>query len=500
MSPPSRALVTSTIILLIGAAIAGYLITTIEEWSLAVAAVILVAAAAVYRPQWGLAVLVLLLPFTAIEGSAEAGGYGKVIQDFKKVAAVGVLMAWGLRLLLRRRSIDLPLSAALPLGVLGVAAGFSALRAPEPDVAFTSSARLLLYIGVYVVMLIDLTQDADDVWRLIKVQFLSASIAAGFAIYQFVAHFAGWPTFLNPIYETDYVLPRVHSFMQEPLWFSNFLLTVIPASAALYTWRAGRWPWSAGTTAGLTSTALILAASRLGWACGALGAVLFLAVALKYMRPQRLLVVVAVGIVALTAAGSMWARKFGSAEEMGRYVADFATFASPEGGRGDLEGHLRMLPLIAEGLRTTPLIGVGTNNVGFRFHQEMGLEQPRISTTHNTYLDIFLETGGLGLLGFLGLLLVSLTVGLRRAVICGAQAEGALMFGLVIGVLTMAVHLSNWSGWREAHVWYAFGMTIAAARAFGHSPERPETQSLGDTGGLDRWRPPRSRSEALQQR
>jgi O-antigen ligase len=479
---PSRKREVAVAVALIagGAAALGYMVVLLGLWSLAVVAVCIIALTAFHRPEWALAALVFLLPFTAVEGTAS--GYNMVIHGFKKIAAAAVLVAWVAHVLVRRRRFEVPRYVILPVVILGLAAGLSALRASETQIAISSSSRLMVYVGVYIVMLVDLTRDPDDLWRVLRLQLVSASLAGLSALYQFTAHFAGWPTFMNPMYETDYLLPRVHGFMQEPLWLSNFLLIVFPVACALFCWRAGRWPWLWGVAAGLSAFALVLSASRLGWACAALAFLLFLVSALPYIKPVRLVLVLGVGTLCLVAAGTMWMRSFGSIAEMGQYVKDFATFATPEAGEGDLKGHLRMLPLIAEGARTSPVIGIGTDNVGFRFSREMGLDRPRRSTTHSTYLDVFLETGGLGVLSLFWLVAASLRgawSGFRRF---RAAQEGALFLGLGLGVLAMAVHLTNWSGWREEHVWYAIGITIAASRAFA----RTRDSTLEDASGVVR--------------
>jgi hypothetical protein len=85
-----------------------------------------------------------------------------------------------------------------------------------------------------------------------------------------------------------------------------------------------------------------------------------------------------------------------------------------------------------------------------------------------------IETGGVGLLAFLALLAGALTAtwrGFRRA---GANSEGALFLGSWLAIIGMAFHLTNWSGWREAHVWFALGLAAACQNAWGAS-RRPST-------------------------
>jgi O-antigen ligase len=130
-----------------------------------------------------------------------------------------------------------------------------------------------------------------------------------------------------------------------------------------------------------------------------------------------------------------------------------------------LEARRRLLGLIPEAARTSPILGIGTNNVGFKFYDAMHLDEARLSSTNNTYLDLWLETGGLGLSAFVVLLAGAMLVSWRRAARARATPEGAVLLGVCLGLGGLALHLTNWSGWREAHVWLALGLAYACAKS-----------------------------------
>jgi O-antigen ligase/polysaccharide polymerase Wzy-like membrane protein len=461
--------------LLLGPPLIAFLIVIYGPWTLPVVAVAAVGALALYRLDWAMYAVILLLPFTAIEGDYNA--YQEVIQSFKRVAVAALAGAWLIHVAIRARTPRFPRWLILPFLVLAAATGLSVLRAPEPGIALTSTARLLTYLLVYVVIVADVLRRPEDVWRAVRMLLLAAVVTSAFAFYQLVAYFSGWPTFMNPFYETQYVLPRVHSFMREPLWLSNYLLTVLPIALALFCWRAPRWTGLAAVTIAASGLGLLLATSRLGWASALVMGFLFIVVAHRFVRLPRFGWVVGALLLSLVAASSFWLREFGSIREMSKYVADFATFASPEHGEGDLEAHVRLVGLVPQALRTSPLIGIGTNNVGFKFYHDMNLERPRLSTTHNTYLDAMMETGGLGLAAFLSIVIGALVAAWRGFKSAGARSEGALFLGIWLGIVGMAFHLTNWSGWREAHVWFALGLAYACHSAFQRS--RPEDSLAG---------------------
>lgn len=454
--------------LLLGAPVIAYMIVIYGAWTLPLLAVAAVGAVALYRLDWAMYAVIFLLPFTAIEGDYNA--YQEVIQSFKRVLVAALAAAWLIHVVLGARTPRFPRWLVLPFVALGTAAGLSVFRAPEPAIALSSTARLLTYLLVYVVIVADVLRTPADVWRAVRLILLAAVVTSAFAFYQLVAHFSGWPTYMNPFYETQYVLPRVHSFMREPLWLSNYLLTVLPIALALFCWRVPKWTRLAAVTIAASGLGLLLATSRLGWASTLVMGCFFIIAAHPFIRMSRFGWVVGALLISLSAASTFWLREFGSLREMSQYVADFATFASPEHGEGDLDAHVRLVGLAPQALRTSPVIGVGTNNVGFKFYRDMNLEGPRLSTTHNTYLDAMIETGGLGLAAFLSILVGALVTAWRGFRSAGARSEGALFLGIWLGILGMAFHLTNWSGWREAHVWCALGLAFACREAFRGQP------------------------------
>ncbi len=51
-----------------------------------------------------------------------------------------------------------------------------------------------------------------------------------------------------------------------------------------------------------------------------------------------------------------------------------------------------------------------------------------------------------------------------------------------MGMSGMAFHLTNWSGWREAHIWCAIGLAVAARQALlsGTSYDATEEMSASE--------------------
>jgi O-antigen ligase len=192
--------------------------------------------------------------------------------------------------------------------------------------------------------------------------------------------------------------------------------------------------------------------------------VLFVLLANRQIRLVRLVAFTGLPLLAVTIGAALMLRNFGSTMELGRYVADFATFATDGHGAGDLRWHIRLLGLFPEAIRTSPAIGIGTNNAGYEFYELMPIAGPQVSVTHNTYLDLLMETGGIGAVSFLlafGAALGSAWKSFRKL---GPSREGGLSLGIALGMLGMAFHFTNWSGWREAHIWFSIGLAVAASQ------------------------------------
>ncbi len=315
------------------------------------------------RIEWGVYGLIFLLPFTAVEGRVSEA----LVQDYKRVLVVAVGMAWIAHLAIRQRPIRLPQAIILPVFILCGAAMLSVLRAPERSIALSSTGRLLAYVLVYVIVVADVLAEPSKLWTAVRVLLVSATLTAGFALYQLVAYFQGWPAFLSSFYQNEYLLPRVHSFMQEPLWLSNYLLVVFPIGFALYAWRERTWPTLTLLAATSTSVGIIIAASRLGWATLIIIVPLFLFLGSKQLRAGLVSRQVMLLTLVLIPFVFLWGSSFASGREFVDYLKSFASFGSAEHGEGDLKGHLQNLGLISDALQTSPIIGIGTNNIGFRF-------------------------------------------------------------------------------------------------------------------------------------
>jgi putative inorganic carbon (HCO3(-)) transporter len=149
------------------------------------------------------------------------------------VKLLGLLLfaAWLVRALARNERLHLPRTLA-PVAILGLAVGLSYLLSPEPGTGVTKLLRYALFI-VFFFLVIQLTEDRPQVIRIVRVISLSATLAAGWALYQFV---------FDPTTE------RAGGPIGDPNDFAYFIACVLPLVGYLIArdHGAARIAWATG--------------------------------------------------------------------------------------------------------------------------------------------------------------------------------------------------------------------------------------------------------------
>jgi O-antigen ligase len=130
-------------------------------------------------------------------------------------------------------------------------------------------------------------------------------------------------------------------------------------------------------------------------------------------------------------------------------------------------------------LATSPLTGIGLNEFRHVFDPAPGAASREIAHAHNFFLQTALDTGLVGLVAYVGLLVLVLRDALRPARAAGAPATVAGGAALaLVGVhafgLTDAIALGAKVGLFQ---WYAMGLAIAASRIVIARPTEAATTS-----------------------
>jgi O-antigen ligase len=130
-----------------------------------------------------------------------------------------------------------------------------------------------------------------------------------------------------------------------------------------------------------------------------------------------------------------------------------------------------------------PLLGIGLNNFVFVItkYDDIGITPRHITPAHNVYFLTVAETGFLGLLAFL-LLLIGVFVGGWRALKSKDPFLAACAAGLLAGLAAALVHSNLGWLWRYDVVHVTFWFITGYALSIANLPGRPPAYHSGDDG------------------
>ena len=360
-----------------------YLAAVAPLWSLVGVAGFVLMVLVLTRAEVVLVVLVAVLPW---EGALE---YPSATVSVVKLMGLLLAVAWALRTAARNERLELP-STALPVAGFGAAVGLSLLLSENPSEGITKTLSYVLFI-VFFFLVIQLVRTRDDARRVVRVFALSASAAAGYALYLFLI--AG-------------TIDRAAGPIEDPNDFAYLVASALPLVGYLISAEPSRrLLWSicfvllgAATLATLSRGALV-----------GLGALLVWAIATRRVRLGGVLL----GVAALLSVGALafaiWAPLLQDRIQSKERIASTNVNAR----QALWNGALRMSadhPLTGVGPAMYPLLAPE-----YVRGLPVVLEHPVV---HNSYLEILAESGPAALLfflGFLGATWQALTVARRRA-------------------------------------------------------------------------------------
>jgi O-antigen ligase len=241
---------------------------------------------------------------------------------------------------------------------------------------------------------------------------------------------------------------RVFGTFGQPNPYAGFLNFALLPAVAIVIWGSdARERWAAGAAAALILQASLLADSRGALLGLGVSIICMLVVGLQRERPAAWVALVSVPALALA-----WAAGLLPTGLLARLRLSMVSLSGPvnDANFSDVE---RLAHWVA-GLRmfaAHPLLGVGAGNfdAAYARYAVPGWPEP-LGHAHNYYINAAAETGVLGLLAFLAVAAVALTLGWRtararlglataaRRPAVGAEADLAL--GLLAVVVAVLVH------------------------------------------------------------
>ena len=432
---PRRLPLTPTGVLLVALVCGlGALLATLslDQSAIFVLACVLVALSFV-DPAAALAGLILVIPFSTIS-TVEGSDFAVSAVEPVLALLLASWLAWGLA----RRQFPLTRAALLaPLGLVLVTVLLSVLSAQRIGLWLKESAKWLELMLVYAFTVAHLGQ------RRRQLIVLGAVLLAG-AIEGFYGAFQ-YATGSGPAAFAVGQSLRAYGHFEQPNPFAGYLGTILPIALALLWWRRSRWLTALALLgAAGTGLGILLSQSRGAW----LGLACALAVMLLAWSAQsrRLL---ALGVMGLPLLPLLVANRLVPASLTDRLTSIFENFGFFD---------VRTVQVTSENFALVermahwqagwymfldhPILGVGAGNYPAAYDDySLPGWREALGHAHNYYLNMAAETGLVGALALVLLLLAvygQIARGLRRA----PEGDGtrALLVGLLGSFAVLTVH------------------------------------------------------------
>jgi O-antigen ligase len=351
------------------AAALGWAVAMKPALAVAACVAVVVALLVVLRPQALLLLLVAALPW---EGAL---AYPSDTVSVVKLLGALLLAAWLWQVAAGTQRVILT-GSLLPVGLFACSVGISLALSPDASSGLVKTLRFALYI-VFFLLVTQMTDDREQVRRILRVFVLSAAAAAAWALYLFLIAGSA-PRAAGPI--TD---PNDFGYLQAcVLPLSGYLLVSEPRRRLLW-----------GLCFALMAGAILASLSR-GALVGLAGLLIWALVTRRIPLGGLLLAagtVLAVGALALV----VWSPLINDRLQSHNQIA-----------QQNVNSRIAFWSAAVRMWEDRPVVGVGIDRFGIEAtdyvrNSQIVLDRP---AAHDSYLQILSEQGALGLLTFLGFL------------------------------------------------------------------------------------------------
>jgi hypothetical protein len=411
------------------------------------------------RPYELLLVMVFLIPFNFIVPIGSIPIAAELLKVFAWIPFLIALSAQGTSFVTSAYNKWFLLWLAILL--------FSVIR--SSDVLFTikESVRLASNFGLCY-LVINLVDTREKVLQLFRVLAISTFFVAGYGFYQFaIQDFGALFWLVNPRMDTGFShgrytfwewRGRIISVLTSELELGHYFNMCLPVSIVLWLSerrRMGAWKWLLMALA--TLTGLLLTFTFGAWLSFAGATALFILIIDRKRRWKMLgaAVVVMALFSALLVVGPL--RPFVFEKAFGNNIGSLAW---------DTLSRLDAWTFAVQTWWAHPFLGVGIGNYEILEYAHETIHSPwgeGGSTPHNTYLYLLAESGIVGLVGMLAIMLGTMrkSLSLRRHPECGVIALG-LAFGLTCNLIGWFGDDSTFTGPHTSYLlWLIVGLSEA---------------------------------------
>lgn len=403
-----------------------------------------------------------------------------VLAPFVSTSLIGILLVacagfWALLTL----SDESPGTGLTPMHLLvllywGVAVVSTALS-PVRSAALDGLIKLTLYLLLFVLMA-RIFQAPRLRSSVITIYLLVAAVVSVAGMRQWFFGADALATWVDP-QSSLAGTTRVYSFLGNPNLLAGYLVpAVVFSAAAVFAWRNWIPKLLALTLWGVNSACLVLTFSRGGWIGFVVAGFVFLLLLIHWFSVHlpRFWRLWAVPIV-LGISAALLVLAVSALPPLRDRVASIFV------GRGDSSNNFRINVWMAviEMIKDHPFLGIGPGNVAFNQvyprYQQVGFNA---LSAYSVFLEILVETGAIGLLCFLWLLLTALSQGWRRiqALRKLRSREGFWLMAAVATLVGMLAHGMVDTVWYRPQVSTLWWMTMALIASYYTAPE-PELTS-----------------------
>ncbi|MCL5795383.1 MAG: O-antigen ligase family protein, partial [Patescibacteria group bacterium] len=428
------------------------------------------------QPFLGLLLVVFTLPMERIPTL----DIGLFTLKLDQVFAGMTMISWILKILVDRKKLS-PFPLGWPIIFYLLACFISVVFAHDTSRAI-SVFVFVIFMAIVGWLTADLIDDKVKLSKVIKILFVTTALACLFGLYQFLGDIAGLPialTGLKDIY-TKAVLgfPRIQAFSMEPLYFANFLFIPLGIATGLILFKQKV----------ITSmpklyilVVLILINIVLGISRGAYVALAAFAVFILIFLVRKLLTIknIVIGVVSLAIIlGSAYTfLKVSRPDALDQFIAH-ATLEDFSQGES-VQKRLQDYSFALDYWQESPVIGIGLGNYGPRYkNYPQHSEVTAWEIVNNQYLETLAETGVIGLI-FLIIILLVLFI---RTIIAYAHTKDpfykALLAGLSAAMVAILVQYNFFSTIYIMHIWFLIGLTVAAQNLALNNKVKPSTNLI----------------------
>lgn len=433
---------------------------------------LVVAAVALAKTEFAIALLVLVVPLANVRASL-----GPIPLDAVTICSGLVIASYALNNLGKKGETAAPTPYTWIFLLFLLFSAISAIVAPSK---VESVAVMVRFVGYFLLVAIigRSVKSRETLTWILVLMVVSGAITGLYGIYQYL--YAPDTAKIGLYDLTDEVAARVGSTFENPNFYAEYLVLLVPIGLALILGSRGvlRRLIIGGSTLFIFA-GLILTYTRGSWMATAIGIVLM------SLLTEAWLFWVWAGLfaVALVAAPGVASR--------------FASITNVTGGTA---GFRMKLWKIAGGIiREHPLIGIGIGNYYDAFteyifrHPEMSVGWV-IYGAHNSYLTIMAETGIFGILSFVAIILIAIKYGLYLA---REKAEDKYLAwinsAIFAGVVGFAINSLTSNSFHHPQgavfFWVFLGLQVAIGNM---KPEIPESKTSPAIEGSLLLRPVRA--------